>query len=112
MPTIGVAIFGRFRANVERGAHFLGTHQVHGPLAKLVVGGRGTAAIKRAAGIVELFDQRTAAIEPIERQAFSKSKPLDLEVQFLVGAIAKVRVVLLAAPLNRRGQWIVSTSQP
>jgi len=109
MASVPVAKFGGFAADIEGCAGLLGSHQSERALLEHGVTGAG---LHEASGIVELSEERGAAVESIEGHSLSIGHPFDMEGKLFVRAVAPVGVVLEIPLLNAGGDGIVTSPEP
>ena len=103
----------RLLANVERHTRPLGRDQRQSAVLKALIGELEGITIEPPPLVIELPQQRTATIQPVERQAVIRGQPLDAEVELFVCAIAKEGIVLVVARANIGRQRVVAApNQP
>ncbi len=109
-----VAVPGRCRlaADVQSTPRSIRCHQCERSFLRFVVSIECAAVIDAAAKPIELFDQRTAAVQAVENQVLRIGQSLNLKPQFAIGAVAPVRVVGGAAFVDGSGHGLVSRTEP
>ena len=112
MSSVSIAQRVWFSADVECCPGSVGCDEIERAPLILIVTGHRRGFVHSPNFTVELFQQRASPIQSVERQFLGIHEPLNLELQFLVGAVSPVGIVRQIPFLNVRGQRIVTAAEP